>query len=179
SISHTLAANVENLILSGAGNLNGNGNTLANALTGNAGNNILKGLAGNDTLRGEGGNDQLTGGAGADKLYGGSGADRFIFTTLSDSTVASSGRDMIYDFTRSQADKIDLSAIDASTKSSGNQAFTFIGEKTAFTGKAGELRYINSGGDTYVYGDVNGDKVSDFAIRVDATIDFVKGDFIL
>ncbi|MBO3762525.1 hypothetical protein J5J09_22405, partial [Ciceribacter sp. L1K22] len=34
SISHTLAANVENLILSGAGNLNGNGNTLANALTG-------------------------------------------------------------------------------------------------------------------------------------------------
>ncbi|MBO3762530.1 calcium-binding protein [Ciceribacter sp. L1K22] len=178
SISHTLAANVENLILSGSGNLNGNGNTLANALTGNSGNNILKGLVGDDTLRGEAGNDQLTGGSGADKLYGGSGADRFIFTATSDSTVSSTSRDMIYDFSRSQGDKIDLSAIDASTKSSGNQAFSFVGEK-AYSGKAGELRYVNSGGDTYVYADVNGDKASDFAIRIDANIDLVKGDFIL
>ncbi|MBR0556575.1 calcium-binding protein [Ciceribacter sp. L1K23] len=178
SISHTLATNVENLILSGAGNLNGNGNASANVLTGNSGNNILKGLAGNDTLKGEAGNDQLTGGSGADKLYGGSGADRFIFTATSDSTVSSTSRDMIYDFSRSQGDKIDLSAIDASTKSSGNQAFTFIGEK-AYSGKAGELRYVNSGGDTYVYADVNGDKASDFAIRIDANIDLVKGDFIL
>ncbi|MBO3761341.1 calcium-binding protein [Ciceribacter sp. L1K22] len=178
TISHTLATNVENLILSGSGNLNGNGNASANVLTGNSGNNFLKGLAGNDTLKGEAGNDQLTGGSGADKLYGGAGADRFIFTATSDSTVSSTSRDMIYDFSRADGDRIDLSTIDASTKTSGNQAFSFVGEKT-YSGKAGELRYVNSGGDTYVYGDVNGDKVSDFAIRIDANIDLVKGDFIL
>ncbi|MBO3762537.1 calcium-binding protein [Ciceribacter sp. L1K22] len=197
SRSYTLGSNVENLVLTGTGNLSGTGNSLANVITGNTGNNTLSGGSGNDTLRGSNGNDsllggtgndrleggsgndRLTGGAGSDKLYGGTGADRFVFTSLSDSTVASSGRDTIYDFSRSQGDRIDLSALDASTKSSGNQAFTFIGEKTAFTGKAGELRYINSGGDTYVYGDVNGDRKSDFAIKIDANIDLVKGDFIL
>ncbi|MBO3762536.1 calcium-binding protein [Ciceribacter sp. L1K22] len=196
SRSYTLGSNVENLILTGTGNLSATGNSLANSITGSSGNNTLSGLAGNDTLRGSNGNDsllggtgndrleggsgndRLTGGTGADKLYGGTGADRFIFTALSHSTVSSSGRDTIYDFSRGQGDRIDLSAIDASTKSSGNQAFSFIGEK-AFTGKAGELRTVNSGGDTFIYGDVNGDKSSDFAIRIDANIDLVKGDFIL
>ncbi|MBO3759450.1 calcium-binding protein [Ciceribacter sp. L1K22] len=169
SISYTLTTNVETLVLTGSGNLSGKGNASANTITGNTGNN---------TLRGEAGNDILTGGKGADKLYGGTGADRFVFKALSDSTVSSSGRDMIYDFSHSQGDRIDLSAIDASTKSSGNQAFSFIGEK-AYSGKAGELRYVNSGGDTFIYGDVNGDKKSDFAIKIDANIDLVKGDFIL
>ncbi|MBO3762534.1 calcium-binding protein [Ciceribacter sp. L1K22] len=178
SRSYTLGANVENLLLTGTANLSGTGNSLANVITGNSGNNTLSGLAGNDTLRGEAGNDRLTGGTGADKLYGGTGADRFVFTALSDSTVSSSGRDTIYDFSHSQGDRIDLSAIDASTRSSGNQAFSFIGEK-AFTGKAGELRYVNSGGDTFIYADVNGDRKSDFSIRIDANIDLVKGDFVL
>lgn len=169
-LSYTLPANVEHLVLIGSGGISGTGNSLSNTLTGNAGNN---------TLKGQGGNDTLTGAAGADKLHGGTGADRFVFKALSDSTVSSSGRDMIYDFSRSQGDRIDLSAIDASTKSSGDQAFTFIGEKSAFTGKAGELRYVNSGGDTFVYGDVNGDRKADFAIGFDATLNFVKGDFVL
>ncbi|MBR0554363.1 calcium-binding protein [Ciceribacter sp. L1K23] len=187
SRSYALTGNVENLILTGAGNLSGIGNALDNTLSGNAGrnalsggagNDVLSGGGGNDTLRGDAGNDRLLGGSGTDKLYGGAGADRLVFKTLSDSTVASVGRDMIYDFNRSQGDRIDLSAIDASTKSSGNQAFTFIGE-ASYSGMAGELRYVNKNGDTFVYADVNGDKVSDFAIRVDTTIDFIKGDFIL
>ncbi|MBR0556570.1 calcium-binding protein [Ciceribacter sp. L1K23] len=187
TLTHTLSANFENLALLGSGNLNGTGNTGNNTLSGNSGANILKGGAGNDTLNGGAGNDRLEGGsgndvlygaAGADKLYGSSGADRFVFKALSDSTVSSSGRDMIYDFTHSHGDRIDLSAIDASTKSSGNQTFSFIGEK-AYSGKAGELRYVNSNGDTFLYGDVNGDKKSDFMIAFDKTIDFVKGDFIL
>ncbi len=41
--SFTLGANVENLTLIGAGNLNGTGNALANILTGNIGHNILSG----------------------------------------------------------------------------------------------------------------------------------------
>ena len=47
-ISFTLAANVENLVLTGAAAINGWGNLLANTLTGNAGANTLSGLGGDD-----------------------------------------------------------------------------------------------------------------------------------
>jgi Ca2+-binding RTX toxin-like protein len=57
SVTHTLRANVENLILTGIANINGTGNILDNALTGNNGNNILNGGAGNDILTGGLGND--------------------------------------------------------------------------------------------------------------------------
>ncbi|MCJ8052497.1 pre-peptidase C-terminal domain-containing protein [Shinella curvata] len=152
------------------------GNTKANSLDGGAGNDILKGLAGNDKLYGGSGNDKLYGGTGADKLYGGAGADLFVFTSTKDSTTSS--RDMIYDFSQKQGDRIHLSGIDARDATSKNDAFTFIGEK-AFSEKAGELRYFHKSGDTFVYGDVDGDGKADFALRLDKTIDLVKGDFIL
>ena len=56
SVSYTLAANVENLTLTGAA-INGTGNTLNNTLTGNTGNNVLDGGAGDDTHGGGAGND--------------------------------------------------------------------------------------------------------------------------
>ena len=49
SVSFTLGANVENLVLTGTAAINGTGNALANTLTGNAGANILSGGMGNDT----------------------------------------------------------------------------------------------------------------------------------
>ena len=51
-VSYTLGTNVENLTLTGTGNINGTGNTLNNTLTGNTGDNVLNGGAGNDTLTG-------------------------------------------------------------------------------------------------------------------------------
>ena len=76
SITLTLAANIENLTLTGSGLINGTGSDLANTIAGNTGNNILSGLDGNDTLNGGNGNDVLLGGAGNDVLNGGSGADQ-------------------------------------------------------------------------------------------------------
>jgi Ca2+-binding RTX toxin-like protein len=57
SVSHVLAANVENLTLTGSSAINGTGNTLANTLLGNAANNTLDGGTGSDTMRGGAGND--------------------------------------------------------------------------------------------------------------------------
>ena len=48
-----------------------------------------------------------------------------------------------------------------------------------FSGTAGQLRSIVSGASTYVYGDVDGDKVADFAIMVTGKLTFVAGDFVL
>lgn len=145
-------------------------------LTGFAGNDTLIGNAGNDVLKGGTGNDKLYGGAGADKLYGEQGADIFIFKSIKDSTVAKSGRDTIFDFAK--GDKIDLSAIDANSKSSGHQDFKYVGS-AAFSGKAGELRVEKQASDTYIYADVNGDKRADFAIHLDDAYSFSKGDFLL
>ncbi|MFM6310350.1 MAG: hypothetical protein ACKPGB_19185, partial [Dolichospermum sp.] len=52
SISYTLTNHVENLTLTGSGNINGTGNTANNVITGNSANNNLNGGAGNDTLNG-------------------------------------------------------------------------------------------------------------------------------
>ena len=68
AISYTLTAEVEFLVLSGSGAIDGRGNVLANRITGNSANNRLFGEAGNDSLDGLAGADSMTGGAG-DDLY--------------------------------------------------------------------------------------------------------------
>ena len=70
SITLTLAANVENLTLTGTAALSGTGNAANNVLTGNSASNTLTGAAGNDTL---------SGGAGADTMAGGVGNDTYLF----------------------------------------------------------------------------------------------------
>ncbi|MCV3738454.1 hypothetical protein OCK02_19795 [Rhizobium sp. TRM96647] len=147
-------------------------------VSGGSKNDVLTGNSASNTLRGNGGNDTITGMKGADALYGGKGRDVFVFESISDSKPGSSGRDTIFDFSKSQRDKLDLSAIDANTKKSGDQAFEFVGSKK-FSGDPGELRVSKSKSDTYVYADVNGDKKADFGIHLDDALSLSKGDFIL
>ena len=142
---------------------------LKNALSGA---DVLIGGSFADGLSGYGGNDVITGKGGKDSLTGGDGADTFRFLHVSDSQV--SAQDIIKDF-RQGEDRIDLSRIDADQDgTSGNQAFKFIGAKP-FSGRDGELRF--KGGS--VYGDVNGDRVADFAIKVAGLQALSADDFLL
>ncbi|MCV9965757.1 protease [Pararhizobium sp. BT-229] len=154
------------------------GSSHADKLYGNGSANLLAGGSGNDLLNGASGNDTINGGLGADDLWGAAGADTFDFNALTDTTVALAGRDTIFDFSGSGGDRLDLSTIDANSGAAGDQAFTYLGT-AAFTGTAGELRYIKQASDTYIYGDVNGDRKVDFAIHLDDAISLSKGYFIL
>jgi Ca2+-binding RTX toxin-like protein len=120
------------------------------------------GTFGNDVLIGNSGNNVLTGGHGQDIMTGGAGADTFVFNSVSDS--ANAAPDVITDF-QSGIDKLDLSGIDANTGVSGNQAFTFLGQG-AFDNHAAELIYQVIQGNAFVRGDVNGDGVADFTIKL-------------
>lgn len=75
TISFALSDNVEDLTLTGAGMIDGTGNSADNVITGTNEANILSGLGGNDAIYGLGGDDQLRGGSGSDYLDGGTGID--------------------------------------------------------------------------------------------------------
>jgi len=73
-----LYANIENLTLTGSGDLFGVGNELANTILGNAGSNLLIAGAGDDVVRGGAGVDSLFGQDGNDQLFGDTGIDYLI-----------------------------------------------------------------------------------------------------
>ena len=171
---HALAANVENLVYTGAGNFSGYGNGLDNQMIGGSGNDYLRGGDGNDSLEGRRGNDIIVGGAGADIMSGGAGADRFVFA--GGSTGSGAGADRISDFA-SGSDLIDLSQIDADRTAGGDQAFTYVGA-LQFTGTAGELRFESKGNLTWIEGDTDGDSIADLQIFLDGTVVPLATDFI-
>jgi Ca2+-binding RTX toxin-like protein len=152
-------------------------------LYGFAGNDSLLGGAGNDTLVSGDGDDLITGGAGFDEMSGGAGSDRFIFLARDFAVVAKGIPDVITDFRQTDRDKIDLSAVDASSKIAGDQAFSFIGTNE-FSKVAGQLRFTKETLTT-VYGDVNGDGVADFNFQLDLSfvleggLNLTAADFVL
>ncbi|MBA3755652.1 MAG: calcium-binding protein [Nitrosomonas sp.] len=210
SVSHTLGFGMENLTLTGSAAINGTGNGNNNFVTGNsavntlnggngtdllfgqggndnlngnAGGDLLRGDAGNDTLNGGSGDDSLSGLAGTDLLSGGIGFDDFRFTAIGESVVGA-GHDTIAGFDGVGAalqDQVDVNAIDAKTAVGGNQNFAFI-STTAFSA-AGQIRVFNSGSNTVIQGNVNGNLAADFEILVQdggaVAANWVAGDFFL
>jgi Ca2+-binding RTX toxin-like protein len=176
SATYTLAANVENLTLTGSAAINGTGNALNNVITGNSGANTLNGDTGTDTL---------VGGAGNDRLTGGNGNDTFIFNTIAESGTTATVSDVITDFVRSQ-DKINLSAIDAFA-TTGNINDTFVWKGTAAFNNAnqGEVRFQKfdvagtANDHTMVWIDNDADTGIEMAIRLTGLYDLTASDFIL
>jgi Ca2+-binding RTX toxin-like protein len=156
-----------------------NGTSNADRLTGTNGDDIIDGRAGNDTLVGGNGNDVLIGGTGRDTLTGGAGNDVFQFKAVNEMGTRAGARDVITDFIKGQ-DKIDLSEIDANSRASGNQAFSFVaGDDTLFNKKPGEIAWHTEKGITVIQGDINGDGRHDFEIQLTGNIQLTEGDFIL
>ena len=99
------------------------------------------------------------------------------YNDTGDSGATLATADRIRDYSQAQGDRIQLDGIDA-IAGGADDAFSFIGSG-AFTGVAGQLRAVVSSGNTFVSGDVNGDGVADFLIRIDGVHTLVAGDFIL
>jgi serralysin len=166
------ATSAQNTIGAGTDTLSGFEN-----LTGSAYNDTLTGSSAANVINGLGGNDVIKGGGGADTLNGGAGLDRFVYTAVSDS--GPSARDTIIGFVHG-SDVIEVSAIDANTSvnASLDQAFAFAGQNANVV--ANSITWFESGGNTIVQADVNGDTVADFAIILQGTaLNLAAGDFHL
>ena len=163
--SYTLSANVEIGIIMGIAIFNLRGNGLNNLLVGNNAANAITGGAGNDRLHGAGGVDRLTGGAGQ---------DGFVFTALSDSGIALGQRDILRDFT--DADIINVRAIDANSTLAGNQAFVL---DTNGLRSAGEISFQVSGASLLVSFNTDGDATAEMQILVSNRAALTALDFLL
>ena len=107
---HLYGGGGDDLLNAGIGN---------NRLYGEAGNDTLFSLDGGDIMDGGIGDDLLRSGRGKDTLTGGDGADVFTFDAPTDA-----GRglkaDGIRDFSHAEADRINLSGIDANSGATGS-----------------------------------------------------------
>jgi Ca2+-binding RTX toxin-like protein len=128
----------------------------AEFLAGEDGDDLLSGGAGDDRLYGGKGDDTISGGEGKDYFRGGAGADRFIMTGEDGAT------DFIDDLT--EADVIDLSALDADSTQAGDQAFVLV---QAFSGAAAEAVMIGGRKASRLELDTDGDGRADITVELD------------
>jgi serralysin len=163
------------------------GTNTANSIWGLKGDDVLNGRGGNDHIAGGQGADVIIGGAGADELWGGndvgiledSAADIFTFLQVSDSDLTHI--DTIWGFETHAdggADKIDLSALDASSVLRGNNAFVFVGSGP-FNSLQGEISVYQLDGDTIVSIDTDGDVAAEMAIVLKGVTNLTVDDFVL
>ena len=187
SITWTLAANVENLTLSGSSAINGTGNNDANTLTGNSGANVLTGLGGNDTLNG---------GAGADTMIGGLGDDSYVVDNTGDvvTELAAQGTDLVtasISWTLgANFENLMLTGSAALSGTGNTDANVLIGNSGANTlrglggndtlngGSGNDTLIGGQGNDTYVV-DATGDVVSELAGEGSDAVQTTLGSYTL
>lgn len=156
SLTWTLAANIENLALSGTSSIWGMGNSDANVLTGNAAANRLYGYGSNDRLNGGAGNDLLIGGAGADIMYGGAGHDIFYVDNAGDAAHENAGEGVdrvissVSHTLRANIEQLSLTGT-ANLTGRGNA------EANIISGNAGANKLYGDAGDDRLYGGAGND----------------------
>jgi hypothetical protein len=126
-------------------------------------------------LTGSSSGEKFYGNGGQNTFTGDGGNDTFVFHR-GDTAKSNARADIIADF--NAGDIIDVDAMDANSKKKGDQDFKFI-DGADFHGKAGELRFFDSGGDTFVQGDTNGDGKADFVIRLTGVVALTDAQFDL
>lgn len=176
SVSYTLPANVENMLLTGTASINGNGNTLDNLITGNSGDNQLSGGGGNDTIHAGPGNDTLNGGSGNDTLYGGSGQDQFLFNTTLN---AATNVDKIKDFSVTD----DTIALDQTVFSHISTLGT-LDPNAFYTGTSAQdsddrIIYDSTTGNIYYDPDGNGSSAQVLFAHVTPGLALTNADFLI
>ncbi len=150
SVSYTLSSNIENLTLTGSGNINATGNDSDNVIIGTFGDNTLNGGAGNDTINAGGGNDIINGGAGADVMRGGAGDDIYYVDDVNDVIVENigEGNDTAYvslaNYTASNVENIIVTS----------------GANTTVTGNANANSITGNNGDDFINGGSGADTMA-------------------
>ncbi|MBC3873681.1 calcium-binding protein [Undibacterium flavidum] len=182
SVTYTLIANLEALLLTGTTAINGTGNALDNLLTGNAANNILNGASGNDILQGVAGDDTLTdtagnnifdGGAGIDVITAGVGNDFIVGGVGNDTITTSTGADVIA-FNRGDG----MDVVNAST---GKDNTLSLGKGIKYA----DLLFKKSGNDLILvtgtseqvtmkdwYANVNNHSIANLQVVIEGTTDY-------
>ncbi len=168
SVSFTLGANVENLLLTGSSALVGIGNDLDNVITGSSAANTLTGGLGNDTING---------GSGSDTMDGGGGNDTYTMDVATDSVTeaAASGTDTVNVGFNNYVLGANIENLNLTTGSSVTA--TGNSENNIINGSFASNTLSGMAGDDYIDGGSGGDTMSGGAGNdtyvVDSTLDVV------
>ncbi len=133
------------------------------------------GTAAADTIIAGPANNTIIGGLGGDTITGGAGKDIFKLNTVADSAIGTTTRDVITDFTRGQ-DKIDLSAIDAKTGGTANDAFKLIAASALTAANANGAVWFANG---VLNASTDADTAAEIQIQLTGVSAFGTADIIL
>lgn len=176
SVSHTLAAHIERLTLTGAAPINATGNELDNFIWGNGGNNVIDGGAGADRMEGGLGDDVYYVDSAGDRVieYDGEGFDH-VYSTISLATIE--GIERITLIGSGAADITGDSSSDILTGNAGANVISGGEGKDTIDGGAGNDTLNGDGGDDFLFGN-DGHDVLNGGLGID-TLNGGAGDDVM